>query len=78
MVGTGTGNVPEQDIYGEDVNVEFAWGVGGDNKKNSSSWILQEWKEPKTKRTWGYYRVLHENGPKSKSKRINCRTWKKA
>ena len=36
------GNVPEQDIYGEDVNVEFAWGVGGDNKKNSSSWILQE------------------------------------
>jgi mannose-6-phosphate isomerase-like protein (cupin superfamily) len=27
---------------------------------NSSSWILQEWKAPKTERQWGYYRVLHE------------------
>ena len=25
-----------------------------------SSWILQEWKAPKTERGWGYYRVLHE------------------
>ena len=62
------GNVPEQDMYADDANVEFAWGVGGDNKKNSSSWILQEWKEPKTVRTWGYYRVLHQNGPGVKVK----------
>ena len=41
-------------------NVEFLFGVGGENKMNSSSWILQEWKAPKTKRQWGYYRVLHE------------------
>jgi len=27
---------------------------------NSSRWILQEWKAPKTERPWGYYRVLHE------------------
>jgi mannose-6-phosphate isomerase-like protein (cupin superfamily) len=40
--------------------VEFAFGVGGDFKMNSSSWILQEWKAPKNKRQWGYYRVLHE------------------
>jgi mannose-6-phosphate isomerase-like protein (cupin superfamily) len=36
------------------------FGVGGTNKVNSSSWILEEWKSPKTTRPWGYYRVLHE------------------
>lgn len=51
-------NIPEMGI--EDHNLEFAFGVGGTNKTNSSSWILQEWKAPKTERQWGYYRVLHE------------------
>ncbi len=51
-------NIPEMDI--KDGNLEFAFGVGGEDKKNSSSWILQEWKAPKTERQWGYYRVLHE------------------
>jgi mannose-6-phosphate isomerase-like protein (cupin superfamily) len=51
-------NIPEMDL--EDSNLEFAFGVGGNNKANSSSWILQEWKAPKTERPWGYYRVLHE------------------
>lgn len=51
-------NIPEMDI--EDPNLEFAFGIGGTNKANSSSWILQEWKAPKTERQWGYYRVLHE------------------
>jgi len=51
-------NIPEMDI--KDDNLEFVFGVGGEDKKNSSSWILQEWKAPKTERTWGYYRVLHE------------------
>jgi cytidyltransferase-like protein len=51
-------NIPEMNT---DVNdVEFLFGVGGENKMNSSSWILQEWKAPKTERKWGYYRVLHE------------------
>lgn len=50
-------NIPEMDI--EDDNVEFHFGVGGFAKANSSSWILQEWKAPKTERPWGYYRVLH-------------------
>jgi cytidyltransferase-like protein len=49
-------NIPEM-IYND---VEFVFGVGGEDKKNSSSWILEEWKAPKTKRQWGYYRVLHE------------------
>ena len=49
-------NIPEM----SEPNVEFVFGVGGEDKKNSSSWILQEWKAPKTERPWGYYRVLHE------------------
>jgi D-beta-D-heptose 7-phosphate kinase/D-beta-D-heptose 1-phosphate adenosyltransferase len=49
-------NIPEMSVR----NVEFAFGVGGTNKKNSSSWILTEWKSPKTNRVWGYYRVLHD------------------
>ncbi len=51
-------NIPEMDTDVD--NVEFVFGVGGENKMNSSSWILEEWKAPKTERQWGYYRVLHE------------------
>lgn len=51
-------NIPEMDI--QDDNLEFVFGIGGEDKKNSSSWILEEWKAPKTQRQWGYYRVLHE------------------
>ena len=51
-------NIPEMEF--EDSNLEFAFGVGGFDKANSSSWILEEWKAPKTERQWGYYRVLHE------------------
>ena len=51
-------NIPEMDI--NDENLEFAFGVGGGDKKNSSSWILEEWKFPKTERPWGYYKVLYE------------------
>lgn len=51
-------NIPEMDI--KDSNVKFVFGIGGFNKANSSSWLLQEWKAPKTIRSWGYYRVLHE------------------
>ena len=36
-------NIPEMDA-GVD-NVEFVFGVGGENKKNSSSWILKKWNE---------------------------------
>lgn len=56
-------NIPEMAVDG----VEFAFGVGGSTKLNSSSWLLDEWKSPKTERSWGYYRVLHEvNGTKVK------------
>lgn len=58
-------NIPEMT---EDV--EFVFSVGGDNKANSSSWILQEWKNPKTTRPWGYYRVLHTEGTHIKVKEL--------
>ena len=41
-------------------NVKFVFGVGGEDKKNSSSLILEEWKSPKTVRNWGWYRVLDD------------------
>jgi cytidyltransferase-like protein len=53
-------NIPEMDLLQEMLHLDFVFGVGGEDKKNSSSWILQEWKAPKTERPWGYYRVLHE------------------
>lgn len=61
-------NIPEMGIQDDDL--EFVFGVGGEDKKNSSSWILQEWKAPKTERQWGYYRVLHEDGPTVKLKEL--------
>jgi mannose-6-phosphate isomerase-like protein (cupin superfamily) len=52
--------------------VIFEFGVGGTDKKNSSSWILEEYKAPKIERPWGYYRVLHEvPGTKVKELTIN-------
>lgn len=59
-------NIPEM----SEKNVEFVFGVGGENKANSSSWILQEWKNPKTVRPWGYYRVLHTEGKQIKVKEL--------
>lgn len=52
------GSVPEENTYSD--KVKFVYGVGGKHKKNSSSWILDEWKHPKTDRTWGWYRVLDD------------------
>ncbi len=63
------GEIPEQATYGDHNDVEFVFGVGGKNKANSSSWILDEWKTQKTERDWGYWRVLDDapdNGYKVK------------
>jgi cytidyltransferase-like protein len=59
-------NIPEM-VFDD---IEFAFGVGGEDKKNSSSWILEDWKKPKTDRAWGYYRVLHEVGSGTKLKEL--------
>lgn len=47
-------NIPEMSV----TDVSFIFGIGGENKENSSSWILNEWSYPKTYRNWGWYRVL--------------------
>ena len=49
---------PEYATFGEHQDVEFAFGAGGEDKKNSSSWILKEWSQPTTERAWGRYTVL--------------------
>lgn len=49
---------PEYAAWGNHPDVEFAFGVGGEDKKNSSSWILKEWSHPTTERAWGRYTVL--------------------
>ena len=45
----GKGNTPEIDEYDVHPNVEFAWGIGGDDKMNSSSWILHGYFERQKK-----------------------------
>ena len=56
----GEDNIPEEIVYSGHSPVKFEFGVGGSNKANSSSWILEEWSKPTTERVWGKYRVLHE------------------
>ena len=55
-------NIPEMEADVE--NISFKFGVGGENKANSSSWILDEWKTQKTERDWGYWRVLDDKADK--------------
>lgn len=53
-------NIPEMGIL--DDKLKFEFGVGGNDKKNSSSWILKKMETEKVLRQWGYYRVLHNVG----------------
>jgi cytidyltransferase-like protein len=53
-----TGNIPEESVI--DSRLMFAQSVGGDDKKNSSSWILKDWEAPKIERDWGHYRELYQ------------------
>jgi|MDSZ01.1.fsa_nt_gb D-beta-D-heptose 7-phosphate kinase/D-beta-D-heptose 1-phosphate adenosyltransferase len=63
-------NIPEQRVYENDKTVEFAFSIGGDSKKNSSSWILENYRNAKTERNWGYYRVVHTIGKEIKVKEL--------
>jgi len=60
-------NIPEMDVPG----IEFAFGVGGENKANSSSWILEEWnpKPDRTETRWGWYDVI-DDSPTCKVKEL--------
>ena len=50
-------NIPELSLDG----FNFKFQVGGDDKKNSSSKILQQWEIPHEERTWGNYSILFNN-----------------
>lgn len=49
-------NIPEMAVS----NINFIFGVGGDNKKNSSSWILNNWQYYFEERQWGSFFNLFE------------------
>ena len=49
-------NIPEMALEG----IKFEFGVGGNEKKNSSSWILKDWKYEKITRRWGYFYNLFD------------------
>ncbi len=53
----GKENIPEMSVSG----ITFEFSVGGDDKKNSSSWILKNWKYDKERRIWGEFFNLFED-----------------
>ena len=56
-------NIPEMSVSG----VKFIFSVGGDDKKNSSSWILKEWQYYHEERLWGsFYNLFEEDHIKVK------------
>ena len=50
-------NIPEMSVDG----INFLFSVGGDDKKNSSSWILKKWQYYFEKRIWGAFFNLFES-----------------
>ena len=53
----GKDNVPEQVVEG----VEFAFSIGGDDKKNSSSDLIKNYKFGMSYEVFGYYNVLYND-----------------
>ena len=57
------GNIPEMTVDG----IKFLFSVGGDDKKNSSSWILKNWQYYHEERLWGsFYNLFEEDQVKVK------------
>ena len=57
------GNIPEMSVDG----IKFLFSVGGDDKKNSSSWILKNWQYYHEERLWGsIYNLFEEDQVKVK------------
>jgi len=56
-------NIPEMSVDG----IDFQFSVGGDNKMNSSSWILKNWQYYFEERLWGsFYNLFEEDQVKVK------------
>ncbi len=56
-------------------NVKFLFGVGGDNKINSSSSILKKWNANTEKRIWGSFSTLYQD-KNIKFKELNVKSKK--
>ena len=55
----GKDNIPEMSVDG----INFEFGVGGNNKKNSSSWILKKWQYDGEERVWGkFFNLFTDEG----------------
>jgi D-beta-D-heptose 7-phosphate kinase/D-beta-D-heptose 1-phosphate adenosyltransferase len=63
------GNIPELEAFKNCPHVSFKFGIGGENKKNSSSTILSDWKHPTEKRVWGDSMTYYDS-KESKVKRL--------
>lgn len=50
-------NVPEMIVD----NIDFKFGVGGEEKVNSSSWLLKKWKFESEERIWGSFYNLFDS-----------------
>ena len=59
-------NIPEMSVD----NIKFVFGVGGADKKNSSSWILKNWQYYREDRIWGTFYNLFEDGSEVKVKEL--------
>ena len=56
-------NIPEMNVK----NISFQFGVGGENKINSSSIILREWQHDSEERVWGkFYNLFQDDRLKLK------------
>jgi cytidyltransferase-like protein len=56
-------NIPEMSVAG----IDFKFSVGGSDKKNSSSWILKNWKYYCEDRIWGsFYNLFEDENTKVK------------
>lgn len=53
-------NIPELEYYKNDPQVMFKFGIGGDTKLNSSSWILTNWNRTEHTRSWGKFLNYYE------------------
>lgn len=63
-------NIPETE-YCKQNNVVSLFGIGGEQKQNSSSWILSNWVNGNFEhRQWGEFMTLYTNGNKVKVKEI--------
>ena len=63
-------NIPELE-YCKQNNIELLFEIGGNTKKNSSSWILSNWVHQNTEnRFWGSFKTLYTDGNRIKVKEL--------